>query len=173
MFTWQAQDQQEPTILNGQQASVQQASAPRPAKVDYEGFLKAATELEEYRSERLVSIERWLEMAKQPETLILDTRSKEAFDRKHVAGAVHLNFSDFTEAKLAKVIPSKETRILIYCNNNFDNDPVNFATKSVTLALNVPTFINLHGYGYENLYELSVLLDVEDERIRFAGTDVE
>ena len=73
---------------------------------------------------------------------------------KHVKGAIHLNFSDFTEGKLAKVIPSKSTKILIYCNNNLDKDEMYFARKKATLALNIPTFINLYGYGYKNVYEL-------------------
>ena len=70
-------------------------------------------------------------------------------------GAVHLNFSDFAEEKLEKVIPSKETRILIYCNNNIDSPLEALADKSLPLALNIPTYINLFGYGYQNVYELA------------------
>ncbi len=115
-----------------------------------------------------------------PNTMILDTRSKAAFDRIHLAGAVHLNFSDFSTHQLAAVIPSKATRILIYCNNNFIIDDgvkdeaklevalVALATKIAPLALNIPTFINLYGYGYENLYELADALPVDDPRLTFA-----
>ena len=106
------------------------------------------------------------------------------FDRKHIKGSVNLNFSDFTQENLAKIIPSAETRILIYCNNNIDDDQINFTSKvvipvkftskkkAITLALNIPTFINLYGYGYKNIYELSELISVNNNRIQFEGTEV-
>jgi hypothetical protein len=28
------------------------------------------------------------------------------------------------------------------------------------LALNIPTFINLYGYGYKNIYELKVIVPI-------------
>ena len=37
--------------------------------------------------------------------------------------------------------------------------------KSAPLALNVPTFINLYGYGYQNIYELSGAYSVLDAEI--------
>ncbi|HCJ80276.1 MAG TPA: rhodanese-like domain-containing protein, partial [Erythrobacter sp.] len=53
-------------------------------------------------------------------------------------GAIHLNFSDFTDDKLAKIIPSRDTRILIYCNNNFTDNVAPVPVKRIELALNVP-----------------------------------
>ncbi len=78
---------------------------------------------------------------------------------------------------------------MIYCNNNFVGDPIDFATKKyepnkiietqilsnrkpVMLALNIPTHINLFGYGYKNIYELDELVNVNDSRIKFEGTEV-
>ncbi len=143
----------------------------QPSDVDYEGFMKLSEEVEPYRLQRLVDFNTFLEMAKHENTIILDTRSKEAYDNIHLRGAIHLNFSDFTEEKLAKIIPSKQTRILIYCNNNFANGPEFLTSKAIPLALNVPTFINLYGYGYKNVYELSELLTMDDERLVTAGVD--
>ena len=102
-------------------------------------------------------------------TIVLDTRSAAKFALLHVKGAVHLNFSEITTDSLAKLIPTKDTRILIYCNNNFDNAPVAFRSKSPGMALNIPTFITLHAYGYENIYELGPLLDVKKTRISLVG----
>ena len=123
-----------------------------------------------YRESRLISLADFNAMKDDPNTIILDTRSQFAFDTGHIDGAVHLNFSDFTDEKLAKVIPSKATRILIYCNNNFaDNiDPV--PVKRAPLALNIPTFINLVGYGYENVYELGELVTMEDEGVNWVSS---
>ena len=143
-----------------------------PSKVDFSGFIQSSKEVHTYRQKRLVSLEKFLEMAKEPNTIILDTRSAAAYKKKHIAGAIHLNFSDFTDEKLAKVIPSKDTRILIYCNNNIDRDVQNFASKRVRLALNVPTFINLYGYDYKNVYELANLVRADHKKLKFEGTEV-
>ncbi|MDH7445342.1 rhodanese-like domain-containing protein [Aquimarina sp. 2201CG14-23] len=143
------------------------------SKVDYESFLEISEEVHNYRESRLIPLEQFLGFSKDSSTILLDTRSEKAYRKKHLKGAVHLNFSDFTEGKLAKLIPNKETRILIYCNNNIDGDSINFATKMIPLALNIPTFINLYGYGYHNIYELSSLVPIQDNRLEFTGTEVE
>ena len=41
------------------------------------------------------------------------------------------------------------------------------------MALNIPTYVNLYGYGYRNVYELNELVKVSDPRITFEGTIVE
>ena len=156
------------------------------AKVSYGDFKTLVETVEEHRAERLVGLDEFLEMSKDPTTVILDTRSAERFERIHVAGAKHLNFSDFNQRSLAELIPDPNTRILIYCNNNFEGNPVDFTTKMVLpptasdevideerpvmMALNVPTYINLYGYGYQNVYELDELVNVSDQRIEFEGT---
>ena len=149
-------------------SSAQNASK---AKVDYDGFLEMTKDIAAYRQARVIDIETFNQFAGDPKTIILDTRSKWAYDVVHVAGAVHLNFSDFTQAKLDALIPSKDTRILIYCNNNFAFDQLQaMGDKVVELALNIPTFINLYGYGYTNIYELEDYLNESDERVKFEGT---
>ena len=87
-------------------------------------------------------------------------------------GAVHLAFTDFTEEALAKVIPDKKVKILIYCNNNFTGEQANFADKRAPVALNIPTFINLHAYGYTNVHELGPLLEVRTTKIPFEGKSI-
>ena len=82
-----------------------------------------------------------------------------------------MNFSDFTEESLARVIPDKSTRVLIYCNNNFEGVRA-MALKSAPLALNIPTFLNLWGYGYRNIFELRPFLDIKRTKIPFEGSDV-
>lgn len=154
-------------------------SADLPSKVDFEGFLKLSEETYQYRKDRLVDLDLFLEMAKDSNTIILDTRSDKMYAMKHVKGAVHLNFADFNVFDLMRVIPSRDTRILIYCNNNFDDDsrffiskvaiPASPSEKPISLALNIPTFINLYGYGYRNIYELSSLVSVMDRRVQFEG----
>jgi Rhodanese-like domain len=170
-----------------------------PAKVDFDAYEILLQEAKEHRKTRRVSLDEFLRLSMQENTIILDTRSDSMYNSKHIKGAVHLNFSDFTQENLAKTIPSIGTSILIYCNNNFDGDQIFFASKvvmpemlkndenslllktnnpvpinlkPVTMALNIPTYINLYGYGYRNLYELSELVNVRDTRIELEGTAV-
>jgi len=159
------------------------------ALVDYDDFKNLVSELEKQRENHLVSLDVFLKMAKEENTVVLDTRSDFRFNRKHLKGAIHLDFTDFTQENLLTLIPDPNTRILIYCNNNFDGDPIDFASKMskpktkietqilsnrkpIMLALNIPTHINLYGYGYKNIYELDELVNVNDPRIQFEGTEV-
>ncbi|MFT3682898.1 MAG: rhodanese-like domain-containing protein [Ferruginibacter sp.] len=157
------------------------------AMVDFDAYEKLSKEVKAYRKDRLVSLETFLQYAKDKNTIILDTRSAEMYKRKHIKGAINLNFSDFAQDRLRQVIGAGNKRILIYCNNNFapDFDPVSFVsksalpvpklkfkTKSLTLALNIPTFINLYGYGYRNIYELADLISFPEAFVAFEGTDV-
>ena len=159
------------------------------AKVSYSDFETLVKKVKKHRKKRLINCREFLEKSQEDNVIILDTRSKDMYDKKHVKGAVHLNFSDFTQDNLAKIIPDLNTTILIYCNNNFDGDEIHFASKvalpkqvikqqekekqrAITLALNIPTYINLYGYGYKNVYELSELISRYDQRIAYEGTTI-
>ena len=203
-----------------------------PALVDFEAYETLVTEVKEHRKTRLLSAQEFKTMSRQDKVIILDTRSDSMFAAVHVKGAIHLNFSDFTQANLQKIIPSPDYRILIYCNNNFISQPqvalhsdvnitstdfskffptkmawpvstvpvsskeskkhtsktkqagsggslpgqfapqISVAEKPLTLALNIPTYINLYGYGYRNVYELSELVNTYDSPLEFEGKAV-
>jgi hypothetical protein len=202
----------------------QDSNSPLVSFDDYENLM---TKVKEHRKTRLVDLNTFNSMKAKKEVYILDTRSREMYDRKHIKGAIHLNFSDFTQANLDALFPNRNATILIYCNNNFIDDynlaniieDENFASKvskpkfdlselhiepvvsetiqtadqteirlnsdlmqnertiivtesEITLALNIPTYINLYGYGYRNIFELSELISVHDPRIQFEGTEV-
>ncbi len=151
------------------------------ALANYGDFKGLVSQVEQYRQQRLVSLNDFLKMQKEPNTVVLDTRSANRYTARHMKGAISLPFTDFTQTNLARLIPDANTRILIYCNNNFMGDQVNFATKTaapsaannhtpLTLALNIPTYINLYGYGYKNIYELDELVNMSDNRVQFEGT---
>ncbi|HEX7261313.1 MAG TPA: rhodanese-like domain-containing protein [Luteolibacter sp.] len=148
------------------------AAEPPNPKIDYSGFVKMGTALETVRASHRLSEDKFIELAAEPGTVILDARSKDKYDNIHIKGAIHLALTDFTDEALQKAIPDKTTRVLIYCNNNFNDEPVNFPSKSEIVSLNIQTFINLHAYGYKNVYELGPLLDVKTARIPFDGTAV-
>lgn len=207
---------------------------PNESYVDFDRFLELAHEVKDHRAQRLVSWDNFQQMAAEPNTIILDTRSKGMYDRSHIKGAIHLNFADFNVWSLQNIVPDLNTRILIYCNNNFDYPTINWTSIDIetaidmpyvskgtppisidvinpavfeldengggesfevfdikeliasessaadeyipadfplTMALNVPTYINLYGYGYRNVYELADLISMDYSGIVFEGTD--
>ena len=179
------------TLLVGCHIALGKNATYPTAKVSFSDFKNLVVSVEKVRAKRVVSLDRFLELSKQSGTIILDSRSDFRFDRVHLKGAKHLAFTDFTQDNLQKVIPSFDTTVLIYCNNNFKGDEVDFASKigrtkpsgvvgsqieeqgkPIMLALNIPTFINLYGYGYRDVYELGELVDVKDPRIQFEGSIV-
>ena len=165
-----------------------------PAKVSFHDFKELVEAVEPHRAERLVDLDTFLKMSQEPNTIVFDSRSDFRYNRIHIKGARHLSFTDFTQENLGKVIPSFDTRILIYCNNNFEGNETDFASKIALpgagrsgdavaaqfqvqekprmMALNIPTYVNLYGYGYRNVYELAELVNVDDSRIEFEGSIV-
>lgn len=146
----------------GQGSAEEKGFDRNKSAVDFPTFQTLADDAETHRKTRLISLEQFQEMGRAEDTIILDTRSKSAFEAGHIKGAVHLNFSDFTEDKLAQVVSGFDQRILIYCNNNFSDDVPPVPVKKVSLALNIPTFINLYGYGYTNIFELGEEVSIEE-----------
>lgn len=143
---------------------------PRNPQVDFSGFLQLTAEVESYRQTRLVRFAEFKSMARQPNVLILDARSADAYRAGHIAGAVNLPFTDFTAQSLAKVIGDSDRPILIYCNNNFRNDVSPVMLKRIQLALNIQTFVNLVGYGYRNVYELDDVVDFRDPAVGWVSS---
>jgi rhodanese-related sulfurtransferase len=181
-------------ILLAATAGFAQTTNYPKAKVSFDDFKGLVAEVETHRASRLIDLNTFLKMSKEEGVIIFDSRSDFRFDRIHIKGAKHLAFTDFTQDNLAKVIPNPDTRILIYCNNNFDGNQTDFATKAFVprpkpdkevatqiavqekprmMALNIPTYINLYGYGYRNVYELHELVKVTDPRIEFEGSILE
>ncbi len=149
-------------------------AAPKPAsqattggQVDFAGFNNLSQEVYAYRQNRLVNFAQFQAMAREPNTIILDARSAAAYAQGHIAGAINLSLTDFTAPALAASIKNPNTRILIYCNNNFENNAPPVVLKSVQLALNIQTFINLYGYGYKNVYELGDVVNFNDPKVRW------
>ena len=138
--------------------------------IDPAAFLRVANEAIGHRSERRLSEADFIRMSREPGTVILDARSKARFDELHVEGAIHLSFPDIAIDSLAALLPDKDVRILIYCNNNFRGAAGPFPSKLPSASLNLPTYIALYDYGYRNVYELGPLIDIETTAIAFVRT---
>jgi hypothetical protein len=141
---------------------------PNPL-IDYQAFEQNVAEVRELRAQRRITEQEFIRMAADPATVVLDARSTEKFHLLHVKGAKNLSLPDITADELAKIFPSKSTRILIYCNNNFFNSLEAFPTKIFSASLNVYTFNVLHSYGYKNVNELGPLIDLGGSKLLFEG----
>jgi phage shock protein E len=147
----------------------EQASLLNPA-IDMDGYLRVSQEAAQYRETRRLSEMEFIEMSREAGTMILDARSREKYDELHIKGAINLSFPDITVESLKRSIPDLNTRILIYCNNNFQGAELPFPSKLATASLNISTYIALYNYGYRNVYELGPLIDVNTSRLEFEGT---
>lgn len=149
------------------------AAEPIPNRlIDYDAFQKiVASSASERESHRLTEPQ-FIEAMADKKAVLLDARSASKYELRHIQGAVNLPFTEFTAESLAKVIPAKDAKILIYCNNNFEGSPVAFASKAPSASLNLSTYTSLRAYGYTNIFELGPLLNVHTTAIPFAGAEL-
>lgn len=143
---------------------------PGNPAIDARQHLRIATQALEYRQTRRVDEAGFLTLAAHPGTVIVDARSPEAFAMLHVKGAINLPFPDLTVESLAQALPDKNATLLIYCNNNFVNQPAAFPTKKASASLNLSTYAALYDYGYRNVYELAPVLDPDATTLPLEGT---
>ena len=140
--------------------------------IDYREFQKIVAESASERESHRLTEPQFIAAMADKSAVLLDARTASKFDLRHIGGAVSLPFTDFTAETLAKIIPAKDTKILIYCNNNFLGSPISLASKAPSASLNISTYTSLKSYGYTNIYELGPLLDVRTTVIPFAGKEV-
>ncbi len=150
-----------------QLADAQKKPAVVNPNIDMQGYLKVASEAANYRASRRVTEAEFIRMSQEPGTIVLDARSREKYNTLHIKGAINLSFPDITVDSLDRVLPDKDARILIYCNNNFVGEQNAFPTKMATASLNLSTYIALYTYGYRNVYELGPLLDIDKSKLEF------
>lgn len=163
-----------PLALATAMPAVAQTASPMPAvapaqptarnpQIDYPTFAKLVADLGPLRETRRLPWADFAKAAGSGNAVLLDARSADAFARGHLKGAVNLPFTDFTAESLRAVLGDDPARpVYIYCNNNFSDHRPPVPLKSAPLALNIPTFINLHGYGYHNIWELADVIGSDD-----------
>lgn len=141
--------------------------------IDYDGFTELALSLGDVRAAHRLPLDAFLARARQEGAILLDARSESAFAMGHLEGAVNLPLPDFTdEALLAVLGPDRDRPVYIYCNNNFSDNAAPVVTKRAPLALNIATFINLHGYGYANVWELADVIETTDPAVPWVGSEL-
>lgn len=140
---------------------------PANPQIDYAAFAKMARDLQPVRARHRLSLAQFQAMAASGQAVILDARSADAFATGHIEGAINLPLTDFTAEALAEKLPDRSRPVLIYCNNNFVNDKAPVMLKAPPVSLNIQTFINLHAYGYRQVWELADRVDFTDPAVRW------
>ena len=148
-----------------------QSALPDNPAIDMPGYLATADAAAVERESHRVSEAQFIRMSREPGTTVLDARSAEKYAELHIKGAVNLSFPDIASERLARTLPDRNARILIYCNNNFQNAPGPFPSKLPSAALNIATYIALYDYGYRNVYELGPLIDINATELEFEARD--
>ena len=154
-------------FLIGIAASAATAQPAANPAIDMDGYLKIAREAAAYRETHRLTEEDFIKMSREKGVVVLDARSREKYDELHIRGAINLSFPDITVESLARLLPDKNTKILIYCNNNFRGAEQPFPTKMPAASLNISTYISLYTYGYRNVYELGPLLEIGKSKLEF------
>jgi hypothetical protein len=166
--------------------------------IDMAAHIRAAMTAAPHREKRRLSEDDFIKMSKEEGVIVLDARSKAMFDLMHVEGAINLNYSDIDVNNLKKLLPNKDAKILIYCNNNFTAAPdapliapqapnpnqntpeqtkraevakAAFGGKGLAVSLNLSTYTTLHSYGYKNVYELGPTVDAASTKIKLVYKD--
>jgi len=173
-------------------AGPSKANPPANPNIDMAGFLTGAQAAAKHRESHRLSEDDFLKMSKEEGVIVLDARSKEMYDLLHVKGAINLSFPNIDMVSLAKVLPDKKAKILIYCNNNFtpsdrkvdvrDNNSgvqqpatkreiadLVMRPKMAVTSLNLSTYVTLYNYGYTNVYELAPTVDPDKTKLELVS----
>ena len=148
------------------------AEQPIPNRlIDYKEFQRIVTSSADEREAHRLTERQFITAMADRSAVLLDARTSSKYDMRHIRGAVNLQFTDFTAETLAGVIPAKGTKVLIYCNNNFEGAQKSFPSKNASASLNLSTYTSLKSYGYTNIFELGPLLNTSRTEIPFDGTE--
>lgn len=97
-----------------------------------------------------IELSRFNELAGADDAVVLDLRSREAYEAGHYKGA-HWLGADITAEKLAAIVPNKSSTILVYCQNSL------MATRMISLTdIGLP---QIHALGYANVFKLERIWD--------------
>ncbi len=111
--------------------------------LDYDAYYDFAAKLD--HKKHVLSLDKFKEMSQLENVVILDLRSKKAYDAGHMKGAMHVG-SDITQDILEQAIPSKGATVLMYCTNSL--------VLTRMIALTDIVFPQIYALGYHNVYSL-------------------
>jgi hypothetical protein len=110
--------------------------------------------------------------AKVKNAILLDPRTPDAFAKGHLKGAVNVPLTDFSEDRLREALGADFGRpIFLYCNNHFRENRPPVVLKTGKLAIAIPTYVSLPGYGYTNVCELADVIGMDDPGVEWVSSE--
>lgn len=105
---------------------------------------------------------------------VLDVRSKDSYDRRHLTGSVNAPLTDLTEKNLPALVPDKDAPVVLVCDFSF------FPTRMLSMTLQA--YPVLKSQGYKNIYRLNlwqgkngsamVSQEAQEKALAFEGSEV-
>lgn len=110
-----------------------------------------------------------------PDLIVLDVRSKQSFDMRHMQGALNMPVTEMTEHTLPALIPDKTRTVVLVCDESFA------PTRRISMTLQA--WPVLRANGYTSLYRLNLWRPDKEgepmhtpaqigEQVQFSGSDV-
>ncbi len=125
------------------------------------------------KAEELYMVD-FLKLQGQGNVVVLDVRSKESFDRRHLKGSINAPLTELTEKNLPVLVPDKNAHVVLACEYSFG--PVRM------LSMTMQAYPVLKLNGYTNIYRLNLwgrfgggdMLGAEEQEkaLAFEGSDV-
>ena len=143
-------------VLCAQSAIAEEANRKKPIRtpvnpISSDEYFKKAVQINEIRKKHILDTDALLDLMKDKNTVLLDVRGDHSFRLKHIRGATHLSLADMTPQTLAKAIPSKGSRVILYC------DAAQDLHLSRILSASSQAYPLVYQHGYTNLYEVGEL----------------
>ncbi len=144
-------------------------SIPDQRVITLEKFKEALPE----KSEEL-DLPGFLALKEKGAVAVLDVRSKDSYDRRHLAGSLNAPLTDLTEKNLPALAPDKDAPVVLVCDFTF------FPTRMLSMTLQA--YPVLKSQGYKNIYRLNlwqgkqgsgmVSQEAQEKALDFEGTEV-
>jgi len=151
-------------------ASAQTPETPETQDTKAAKFTRDLGPALDHRTGRIISLDTFSQMYSEANTVVLDTRTAVDFASGHIYGAVNVPLSEMSLLRLADAIEDRQTRILIYGDENIGEISGRSDYDISTLPVNLLTYISLHNYGYYEVYELGDKASFRDERLNWIDT---
>ena len=110
-------------------------------------FLLVGCSNSSHSDDDLVSYMEAKEMIINDGAILVDVRTSDEYNEKHIDGAVLLTLDTITEDTSSKVIQDKETPVIVYCRSG------NRSSQA---------FTQLNNLGYTNVYDLGSIDNWEE-----------
>lgn len=102
-------------------------------------------------SEHELDLDGYLDLQKSGAFTVLDVRSKESFEQRHIKNSINIPLTDLTEHTLAEKIPNRSVPVIIVCDYSFA--PVRM------IAMTMQAYPVLKASGYHEIYRLNLWHD--------------